>query len=122
MTVNSADTGDVGELHVSVHKAGTLVVGKDIEVLVPAIYDALHGSSANGFASNGAVFLTGGSIDAIWEELTADHSGVSGSVAESLAIAAGDPWITLLPGTYTAGQAGKIVGDALTGHIPQTRR
>lgn len=50
--------------------------------------------------------------DAVWEEALADHSGTSGSTAESLNAAgsAGDPWSTAVPGTYTAGQAGYILG------------
>lgn len=56
-----------------------------------------------------------GIADAVWEEALADHSGTSGSTAAALAAAgsSGDPWSTLLPGSYTSGQAGKIVGDAL---------
>ncbi len=53
--------------------------------------------------------------DAVWEEAIADHSGTSGSVAESLNAAggAGDPWTTSLPGSYTGTQAGKILADVL---------
>lgn len=53
--------------------------------------------------------------DAVWEEAIADHSGTSGSTAEALAAAgsAGDPWSTALPGSYTAGQAGYIIGTNL---------
>lgn len=49
--------------------------------------------------------------DAVWREPIANHSGVSGSTAEALnaAGAAGDPWVTALPGSYTSGQAGGIV-------------
>jgi hypothetical protein len=57
--------------------------------------------------------------DAVWEEAIADHSGTSGSTAEQLAAAgaAGDPWATALPGAYSAGQAGKIVGDNLNATV-----
>lgn len=53
--------------------------------------------------------------DQVWEELIADHSGTSGSTAESLNAAggAGDPWTTSLPGSYTGTQAGKILADVL---------
>ena len=49
--------------------------------------------------------------DAVWDEILSGHV-VSGSAGEALAAAgaAGDPWITALPGSYTAGQAGYIVG------------
>lgn len=51
--------------------------------------------------------------DAVWEEAIADHSGTAGSTAEALnaAGAAGDPWTTSLPGAYSAGQAGHIIGN-----------
>lgn len=57
--------------------------------------------------------------DAVWEEPIADHSGTAGSTAEQLAAAgsAGDPWATALPGAYSAGQAGKIVGDNLNATV-----
>lgn len=57
--------------------------------------------------------------DAVWTEAVADHSGVSGSTAEALAAAggAGDPWITALPGSYSAGQAGYIVGTNLNATV-----
>jgi hypothetical protein len=52
--------------------------------------------------------------DAVWDEAIAGHAG-SGSTGEALAAAgaSGDPWITALPGSYTAGQAGYIVGTNL---------
>ncbi|HCZ49800.1 MAG TPA: hypothetical protein DCZ11_12470 [Gammaproteobacteria bacterium] len=57
--------------------------------------------------------------DAVWEEAIADHSGTSGSTAEALAAAgaAGDPWITALPGSYTSGQAGYIIGTNLNATV-----
>lgn len=49
--------------------------------------------------------------DAVWDEILSGHV-ISGSAGEALAASggAGDPWITALPGSYTAGQAGYIVG------------
>lgn len=57
--------------------------------------------------------------DAVWEEAIADHSGTAGSTAEQLAAAgaAGDPWATALPGSYTAGQAGYILGTNLNATV-----
>ena len=51
--------------------------------------------------------------DQVWEEAIADHSGTSGSTAEALNAAgsAGDPWTTMIPGSYSAGQAGNILGN-----------
>lgn len=67
-------------------------------------------------APTGGGGLTAAAIaDAVWEEAIADHSGTAGSTAEALnaAGAAGDPWITALPGGYSAGQAGFILGTNL---------
>jgi hypothetical protein len=57
--------------------------------------------------------------DAVWEEAIADHSGTAGSTAEALNAAgsAGDPWVTALPGVYSAGQAGHIVGTNLNATV-----
>ncbi len=60
--------------------------------------------------------------DAVWDEAIAGHLG-AGSTGAALNAAggAGDPWITPLPGAYSAGQAGKIVGDylnAAVGSVP----
>jgi hypothetical protein len=53
-----------------------------------------------------------------WDHVTADHAD-SGSTGESLgaAGAAGDPWTTALPGSYSSGQAGKIIGDNINATI-----
>lgn len=57
--------------------------------------------------------------DAVWEEAIADHSGTAGSTAEALnaAGAAGDPWVTAIPGAYGAGSAGYIIGTNLDANI-----
>lgn len=57
--------------------------------------------------------------DAVWEEAISDHSGVAGSTAEALNAAgsAGDPWVTALPGAYSAGQAGYILGTNLNATV-----
>lgn len=64
----------------------------------------------------------GENADAVWDEAIAGHAG-AGSTGEALAAAgaAGDPWITALPGSYSVGQAGYIVGtclDAAVSDVP----
>lgn len=73
-------------------------------------------ASANLDTQLGALPTAAENADAVWEEAIADHSGTSGSTAESLAAAggSGDPWVTSLPGSYTGTQAGKILADILT--------
>jgi len=55
---------------------------------------------------------------AVWDEDLADHD-TAGSAGAGLAAAgsAGDPWATLLPGSYSEGQAGQIIGDYLDAAI-----
>lgn len=90
---------------------GTLTLSSDGYIFTPAaLQDAPTGGSAPSAATIAA---------AVWEEPIASHSGTSGSTAEALAAAgaSGDPWITALPGAYSAGQAGYIVGNALDATI-----
>lgn len=56
--------------------------------------------------------------DGVWDEAIAGHAG-AGSTGEALSAAggAGDPWITALPGSYSAGQAGYILGTYLDAAI-----
>jgi hypothetical protein len=56
--------------------------------------------------------------DAVWDEAISGHA-ISGSTGEALSAAgaAGDPWITSLPGSYSAGQAGYIVGTNLNATV-----
>ena len=71
--------------------------------------------TATGFSTHSAA----DAADAVWEELISDHSGTSGSTAEALAAAgsAGDPWSTALPGAYSSGTAGYIIGTNLNATI-----
>jgi hypothetical protein len=56
--------------------------------------------------------------DQVWDELLSGHTGVGSTGAGlSAAGAAGDPWSTLIPGSYGAGTAGKIVGDNVNATI-----
>lgn len=69
--------------------------------------------------SNSESNLTAEEIAAtVWDTELADHTE-AGSAGAGLAAAgsAGDPWATLLPGFYSQGQAGQIVGDFLDAAI-----
>ena len=51
-------------------------------------------------------------VDLIWDELIAGHLDVGSTGAKlNSAAAAGDPWETALPGSYTGSQAGKIIDN-----------
>lgn len=64
--------------------------------------------------SNLPAVSTGAVVNGVWNEATSLHqtAGTTGKALTSAA-SAGDPWTTALPGTYTAGQAGFIVGTNL---------
>lgn len=66
-----------------------------------------------------ATNISGPIADQVWEEAIADHSGTAGSTAEALssAGAAGDPWGTALPGAYSSGTAGYIIGNNLNAAV-----
>jgi hypothetical protein len=81
---------------------------------------AVAGSVVKETADNagGSALTEAGIADAVWDELIAGHVD-SGSTGEALNAAggAGDPWITALPGAYTAGQAGYILGTNLNATV-----
>jgi hypothetical protein len=60
----------------------------------------------------------GAIADQVWDEAIAGHLG-AGSTGEALNAAgsAGDPWATGLPGAYSAGSAGFIVGTNLNATV-----
>jgi len=63
--------------------------------------------------------LTNATIaDQVWDEILSGHV-ISGSAGEALTASggAGDPWITALPGSYSAGQAGYILGTNLNATV-----
>ncbi len=58
--------------------------------------------------------LVSGIADAVWDEPLGDHlTGGSTGAGLNSASSAGDPWNTSLPGAYSAGTAGHIVGNYL---------
>jgi hypothetical protein len=56
--------------------------------------------------------------DELWDEVLSGHltSGTTGA-ALNAAASAGDPWATALPGAYSSGQAGNIVGANLNATV-----
>lgn len=59
-------------------------------------------------------------VEGVWNALTATYNN-PGTMGEALNNAglAGDPWTATLPGTYTSGQAGHILGNLLA-NIPDS--
>jgi phage baseplate assembly protein W len=95
----------------------------DVPGLIAALNDldaagvrtAVGLASANLDTQLAALPTAAENADAVWDEALSGHLG-SGSTGEALnaAGAAGDPWTTTLPGSYTGSQAGKMLSDILT--------
>lgn len=63
-------------------------------------------------AAAGDIPTAGAIADAVWDEATSGHStGGTTGAALIAAGSAGDPWSTSLPGAYSAGTAGHIIGN-----------
>lgn len=58
---------------------------------------------------------TAGAVaDAVWDEVLSGHlTGGTTGAGLNAASSAGDPWATTLPGAYSAGTAGNIIGNNL---------
>lgn len=92
---------------------GTGVTGfNDLDAA--GVRTAIGIASANLDSQLGDIPTAAENADAVWDEAIGDHDD-AGSTGEALAAAgsAGDPWTTALPGAYSAGQAGFIVGTNL---------
>ena len=84
------------------------------EDLPGAYTGADAGAKLNTAASGGGGLTVGQVTDAVWDATTTGNVG-AGTMGGLLNAAgsAGDPWVTALPGGYTAGQAGNILGNRL---------
>ena len=80
----------------------------DYRFSADALLNAPAGSGGGGAPTAAQI------ADAVWDEILSGHA-VAGSTGEALSAAgaSGDPWITALPGSYSAGQAGYIIGTNL---------
>lgn len=120
------------------HVSGTLqtagdIIGdtNDIQTRLPAALVGGRMDSSIGNVQSAAITATGFAADAfsasglatgaadkiadqVWDELAAGHTATTsfGAIVQALS-SAGDPWATSIPGSYTATQAGGIVGTNL---------
>lgn len=97
----------------------------DIQTRIPAALvsgrmDSSTGAMAANVLTAAATAADFGAevADAVWDEALAGHAG-AGSAGEALSAAgtAGDPWTTALPGAYSAGQAGYIIGQNINATV-----
>ncbi len=78
-------------------------------------------SASDSLSAGGAGLTVQQIVNGVWDEQAGDHT-IVGSTGETLiaGAASSDPWPIQLPGPYIPGSAGRIIADALTGHIAQT--
>ena len=117
-TLSTTDTNTVGELVVHVDESGALPVTHRYWVLEEAIYDALFGASANGFASGGGVVVQSVDADAITSDSIEDGSILGtklGTGLQSLAyLGPYGPGIYLNPFNGTGGTVFGTSGTAVS--------
>jgi hypothetical protein len=85
---------------------------------IPANWITAAGISAGALNGKGDWLNATSTVAAVWDSSTTGHT-TAGTFGGELAAAggAGDPWSTMLPGSYIAGQAGYIVGNNLNAAI-----
>jgi hypothetical protein len=100
------DWANIGSPSTSVNLSATNI---DVDQVVASVSGAVGSVSG----------LTSAAIsDAVWDEVLSGHlTGGSTGNALNAAGAAGDPWSTALPGAYSAGTAGRIIGDNINATI-----
>lgn len=80
--------------------------------------DALAASAVTEIWAGSTAPTSGAIADAVWDEVLSGHltGGTTGN-ALNAAGSAGDPWSTALPGAYSAGSAGYIIGTNINATI-----
>ena len=120
--LTGAAAAAVGTLHDFDPSAETVDVGAVAGVAVIGVDD--FKADVSGLALTGEAAAAVGTLndlsaadveDAVWDAATADHTD-AGSMGVAVS-GAGDPWSTALPGLYSAGTAGKLIGDNLDAKI-----
>lgn len=125
--LNGTDTGTLGQLRLAVSEAGALPVWRDFLVVPAEVYDALVAGSDNLTAdlTTAALNSINSQVDAALADVELDHfpdlveddGGTVRFTEHALEEGPGgggsDLWATTLPGSYTSGQAGWIVGNRL---------
>jgi len=120
--LSGAAAAAVGTLHDFDPSAETVDVGAVAGVAVIGVDD--FKADVSGLALTGEAAAAVGTLndlsaadveDAVWDAATADHTD-AGSMGVAVS-GAGDPWSTALPGLYSAGTAGKLIGDNLDAKI-----
>jgi len=113
----AAILADTNELQTDWANGGRLDLILDARASQTSV-DTIDGIVDDILVDTAAMPTAAGIADAVWDEILSGHV-VSGSTGEALgaAGAAGDPWITALPGAYSAGQAGYILGTNLNATV-----
>jgi hypothetical protein len=92
---------------------------QDLSATTVAAVTTVNGLAADSITATALAASASAEIaDAVWDEAIAGHLGAgSTGAALNAAGSAGDPWTTALPGAYSAGSAGYIVGNNLNATV-----
>lgn len=117
LTVNITGTVSGNSTHNAAAVVSALGTGSTLTACATATSVTVSDKTGFSLASTGADLILKTSTfalalsDAVWDEALSGHAVVGSSgAALSAAGTAADPWSTELPGAYTAGMAGYIVG------------
>jgi hypothetical protein len=108
LALTVANTSYLGHGLISINDASNhCPVWEPVIILPQTVYDHIFGSG-----------LVDSIADAVLNEILSEHTA-AGTVGAALSAAgnSGDPWSTVLPGTYASGTAGKIIGDSLDAKV-----
>lgn len=119
-TITTASLVGVVSLQASLAGTGSLDAGLSLISFMSAVMEGsgtLTAGLRGTLSMSAAIYVNQSTatvrelVDGVWNALTADYAN-AGSTGGALAAAgsAGDPWLTLLPGSYLPGTAGAIIG------------
>jgi len=119
----SATAGAAGGLFIAGSNAATTVnftgnLSGSVGSVTGAVGSVTGNVGGNVTGSVGSVTTVTSIVNGVWDEAISGHltSGTTGAKLNSAA-SAGDPWSTSLPGSYTSGQAGYILGTNLNATV-----
>lgn len=120
-------SGAVGQLQTNLDKLGYGLLNNQVinisgtitnvhNVLNPVTVGTNNDKTGYGLATG---TLLEAIADVVWDEQLGGHqiTGSAGRRLNDAASAGSDPWLTTLPGSYTVGQAGYIVGTNLDARV-----
>ncbi len=119
LVVDSAGLADATAVKLGPSGSGTALTARDVGTSV-----LLSSGTGTGqvLLSSGKVSLVAADIGAVWDVTLASHvTAGSTGFALNAAGSAGDPWATAVPGAYSSGTAGFILGTNLNATVASVK-